>query len=155
MARPTKQAQQHKRRSTLRPHPMRDQIIDVLRAHDEPLGPARLSAVTGATLGATAYHVRTLVAAGMIELAKEGRVRGAVEHFYRLAPGADETPITDPRTTLLALAGALTQPAVNGGLPTPTVLDDQGRAELDKILTQLTPKVRRIAAAAAKRSTAS
>jgi DNA-binding transcriptional ArsR family regulator len=155
MAPSTKKAQQRKRRSTLRPHPLRDQIIDVLRAHDEPLSPAKLSAVTGATLGATAYHVRTLVAAGVIELAKEGRVRGAVEHFYGLSRDAGEAPVTDPLTTLLGLAGALTQPALNGGLPTPTVLDGQGRAELDKLLTQLRPKVRKIAAGAAKRTAAS
>jgi DNA-binding transcriptional ArsR family regulator len=69
----------------LRAHPVRDQIVDVMRSYGKPISPTQLSRITGGTLGSVAYHVRTLVAAGVVELADEGRVRGAVEHFYALA----------------------------------------------------------------------
>lgn len=73
----------------LRPHPARDQILDAMRQHGEPMSPTQLANITGATLGSTAYHVRALRAAGIIEPAGEKRgVRGAVEHFYKLATGA-------------------------------------------------------------------
>jgi Fe2+ or Zn2+ uptake regulation protein len=91
MAPPTKKSQQESRRASLRPNLQRDQIIEALRSHDEPLSPSRLSKITGHTLGGTAYHVRMLVAAGVIQLAREGRVRGAVEHFYALALDSQES----------------------------------------------------------------
>jgi hypothetical protein len=40
----------------------------------------------GATLGIIAYHVRVLALARYITLASETRVRGAVEHHYRITP---------------------------------------------------------------------
>jgi DNA-binding transcriptional ArsR family regulator len=42
----------------------------------------------GATLGAVAYHCRALRDAGIVRLAREGRVRGAVEHHYTLTADA-------------------------------------------------------------------
>jgi len=45
----------------------------------------------GETLGNTGYHCRALVGFGLIELAEEKPVRGAVEHFYR----AVERPFFD------------------------------------------------------------
>jgi hypothetical protein len=45
--------------------------------------PNELSQWLGTTLGATAYHVRTLHKLGLIELVDETRVRGAVEHHYK------------------------------------------------------------------------
>ena len=87
--------QQQQRRSTLRPHPARDQIVDAMRSYGQPISPTRLAEVTGNTLGSVAYHVRTLLAAGVVELAEEGRVRGAVEHFYALVPD-NEAEINDP-----------------------------------------------------------
>ena len=79
----TKRQMEH-RRATLRPHPVRDQIVDVMRSYGKPISPTQLSRITGGTLGSVAYHVRTLTAAGVVVLADEGRVRGAVEHFYML-----------------------------------------------------------------------
>jgi predicted ArsR family transcriptional regulator len=153
MARPSKQQLQHQRRVTLRPHPLRDQIVDALGGHDEPLSPAKLSEVTGVTLGAVAYHVRTLHAAGLIELAREARVRGAVEHFYALTDIGREERLTDPAKVMLALCGALTQPGDGNGLPQPTPVDDQAREELSRLLDQLRPRVQKVAAAAARRAT--
>jgi DNA-binding transcriptional ArsR family regulator len=151
---PTTDPQQPKRRAALRPHPARDQIIEVMRSYGRPISPTRLSKVTGATLGSVAYHVRTLVAAGVVELADEGRVRGAVEHFYALVPDGAEAEVVDPITTLLGLCGALTVPAPQGDFPRPTELDDKARAELERVLTRLRPQVQRIATVATKRAEA-
>jgi DNA-binding transcriptional ArsR family regulator len=150
MVNTTKRGQQQ-RRKTLRPHPTRDQIVDAMRAYDQPISPTRLAEVTGHTLGAVAYHVRTLLAAGIVELSKEGRVRGAVEHFYALAPG-DESDLSDPLVNLQKLCGVLTLPTADGGYPKPIELDDEARAALQKLLDTLRPKVQRVIRETAKRA---
>ena len=88
--------EKQKRLATLRPHPVRDQIVDVMRSYGKPISPTRISRITGGTLGSVAYHVRTLAAAGVIELADEGRVRGAVEHLYLLVPERDDAAARRP-----------------------------------------------------------
>jgi DNA-binding transcriptional ArsR family regulator len=143
--------QQRQRRKTLRPHPTRDQIVDAMRAYDEPISPTRLSEVTGHTLGAVAYHVRTLLEAGVVELAGEGRVRGAVEHFYALVPD-NAADLTDPLVELQKLCGALTLPAPDGGYPAPVALDDEAREQLQQLLDGLRPKVQRIVRETAARA---
>jgi DNA-binding transcriptional ArsR family regulator len=150
MATTKKQMQQ--RRESLRRHPMRDQIIDVMRSYGRPISPTQLSRIIDGTLGSTAYHVRTLVAAGVVELADEGRVRGAVEHFYALVDKDEQAQLTDPVGQLLGLCGALTVPAPDDGYPRPTVLDGPARAELQKLIAQLRPEVRSIVAAATQRT---
>lgn len=136
------------RRDTLRPHPARDQILGVMRNYGKPLSPTQIARITGASLGATAYHVRTLEEAGQVELADEGRVRGAVEHFYTLVDGAVAPPASDPARQLLSSCGALTVPDPDGGYPRPTVIDESARDELRLIIEELAPKVQAIAAAA-------
>jgi DNA-binding transcriptional ArsR family regulator len=148
---PTKR-QQELRRRTLRPHPARDQIIDVMRSYAQPMSPTRLAKITGATLGSVAYHVRTLVGAGVVELADEGRVRGAVEHFYALVADEEATQLTDPLATLMGLYGTLTVPSTNGDYPRPVALDERARGELRAILDELRPKVRTIVAEASRRA---
>jgi DNA-binding transcriptional ArsR family regulator len=143
--------QQTQRRKTLRPHPTRDKIVDAMRSYGEPISPTRLSEVTGNTLGAVAYHVRTLLAAGVVVLAEEGRVRGAVEHFYALVPD-NEADLNDPLVGLQKLCGALTLPNPDGGYPIPVPLDDEARAQLQKILDTARPKVQRIVRETAKRA---
>ena len=143
--------QQTQRRKTLRPHPTRDQIVDAMRSYGEPISPTRLSEVTGHTLGAVAYHVRTLLAAGVVELAQEGRVRGAVEHFYALVPD-NEADLNDPLVGLQKLCGVLTLPDPDGGYPIPVPLDAEARAQLQKLLDGVRPKVQRIVKEAAKRT---
>jgi DNA-binding transcriptional ArsR family regulator len=62
-------------------HPLRVRILALL---DERIAsPVELSGWLDATLGTVAYHVRTLERMGLIELVRETRVRGAVEHHYR------------------------------------------------------------------------
>jgi DNA-binding transcriptional ArsR family regulator len=145
--------EQQKRRKTLRPHPARDQIVDAMRSYGQPISPTRLAEVTGNTLGSIAYHVRTLLAAGVVELAEEGRVRGAVEHFYALVPD-NEAEINDPLVGLQKLCGVLTLPTGENGYPQPVLLDAEGRAQMQKILDTMRPKVQRIVRETAKRAAA-
>jgi DNA-binding transcriptional ArsR family regulator len=62
-------------------HPVRVRIIAMLQ--ERQASPNELSQWLGTSLGATAYHVRTLHKVGLIELVEETRVRGAVEHHYK------------------------------------------------------------------------
>jgi DNA-binding transcriptional ArsR family regulator len=62
-------------------HPLRVRILALL--DERSASPVELAGWLGATLGTTAYHVRTLERVGLIELIGETRVRGAVEHHYR------------------------------------------------------------------------
>ncbi len=57
-------------------HPLRVRILALL--DERSASPVELSGWLGATLGTTAYHVRTLERLGLIELVAESRVRGAV-----------------------------------------------------------------------------
>jgi DNA-binding transcriptional ArsR family regulator len=65
-------------------HPLRVRIMAMLQ--ERKASPTELSVWLGSTLGATAYHVRTLYKLDLIELVDETRVRGAVEHHYRAKP---------------------------------------------------------------------
>jgi DNA-binding transcriptional ArsR family regulator len=150
----TSKKQMQQRRATLRPHPARDQIVDVMRSYGRPISPTQLARITGGSLGSTAYHVRTLVSAGVVELADEGRVRGAVEHFYALVSDEREGQLADPVGQLLGLCGALTVPAPDGGYPRPTVLDAPAREKLQRLLARLRPEVRDIVAEATARTRA-
>jgi len=147
----TTKKQMQTRRDTLRPHPARDQIVDVMRSYGKPISPTQMARVTGGTLGSVAYHVRTLVAAGVVELADEGRVRGAVEHFYALVKDED-AQLADPVGQLLGLCGALTVPGPDGGYPRPAILDQLARDQLRGMIERLGPEVRDIAAAATART---
>ena len=62
-------------------HPLRVRILALL--DERTASPVELAGWLGATLGTVAYHVRTLERMGLIELVRETRVRGAVEHHYR------------------------------------------------------------------------
>jgi DNA-binding transcriptional ArsR family regulator len=62
-------------------HPLRVRILALL--DERTASPVELAGWLDATLGTVAYHVRTLERMGLIELVRETRVRGAVEHHYR------------------------------------------------------------------------
>ena len=143
--------QKDERRRTLRPHAVRDQIVDVMRSYGKPISPTQISKITGGTLGSVAYHVRTLLGAGVVTLAEEGRVRGAVEHFYALVPD-NEADLNDPLVGLQKLCGVLTLPDPQGGYPVPVPLDGEARAALQKLLDTLRPKVQKIVRETAKRT---
>lgn len=131
---------------------MRDQVIDVMRSYGKPISPTQLARITGGTLGSVAYHVRTLEEAGVVEKDSEGRVRGAVEHFYVLAPLDDEEHVVQGRArALLSLCDAMTIPGEEGALPRAVLLDDQARSELQREVMKVSPRVQAIASASTRR----
>ena len=70
-------------------HSTRVQIVAHLAKKN--MSPSELaSKIDDVTLGSAAYHVRAMTKAGALELADEGRVRGAIEHFYKLRKSAIE-----------------------------------------------------------------
>jgi hypothetical protein len=141
---------QRERRKSLRPHPTRDAIVDAMRSYGRPISPAMLARTTGNTIGATAYHVRVLWSAGVLELADEGRVRGAVEHFYVVREDHAED-WQDPLVAFQHVCAAITLPDPEGGVPEPVELDDQARVEMKALLDEVRPKVLSVVEAAARR----
>lgn len=68
-------------------HPVRLRILITIGNHDGALSPNGITKMLdGVTIGTVAYHVRTMVKSGLLQLAREAKVRGAVEHFYKLTP---------------------------------------------------------------------
>jgi DNA-binding transcriptional ArsR family regulator len=61
-------------------HPLRIRILAMLA--ERRSSPTQLARTLGLPVGKVAYHVRTLVKLGVIELVESRPVRGAVEHFY-------------------------------------------------------------------------
>jgi DNA-binding transcriptional ArsR family regulator len=70
-------------------HPLRVQILEILS--ERVASPTDLSAELGVDLGHVAYHTRTLDSCGCLELVDTAQRRGAVEHFYKAAPGASQS----------------------------------------------------------------
>jgi DNA-binding transcriptional ArsR family regulator len=63
-------------------HPMRIRILAMLE--EQPASPVQLAErLDDASLGAVAYHVRTLSNLGLLELVATRQRRGATEHVYR------------------------------------------------------------------------
>jgi DNA-binding transcriptional ArsR family regulator len=67
-------------------HPLRAQILEQLERHTA--SPSELADELAAPLGNVSYHVRILADAGLIELVRTTRRRGATEHHYRAVPEA-------------------------------------------------------------------
>jgi predicted ArsR family transcriptional regulator len=85
-------------------HPLRISILEILSIDGgRLLSPSDLSYELRAPLSKVNYHVTELSKSGMIELVSERPVRGATEHFYRLAEDSREPPI------------AIAATATNGG----------------------------------------
>jgi helix-turn-helix protein len=67
-------------------HPLRVSIVEVLSIDGgRVLSPSDLSYELGAPLSKVNYHVTELANSDIIDLVGERPVRGATEHFYRLA----------------------------------------------------------------------
>ena len=74
-------------------HPLRISILEILGMDGgRTLSPSELSQELQIPLSNTNYHVTELAKAGLIELAREHQVRGATEHFYRVA-GSSEAAV--------------------------------------------------------------
>jgi DNA-binding transcriptional ArsR family regulator len=65
-------------------HPLRISIVETLEGGRE-LSPKKLSVELRAPLSTVNYHVVELAKTELLELVCERQVRGATEHFYRLA----------------------------------------------------------------------
>lgn len=69
-------------------HPLRISILEILGLDGgRTLSPSDLSLELQIPLSNTNYHVTELAKAGLIELVSQRQVRGATEHFYRIATG--------------------------------------------------------------------
>jgi DNA-binding transcriptional ArsR family regulator len=150
-------------------HPLRVRILALLE--ERTASPVELAAWLGATLGTVAYHVRTLERIGLIELMRETRVRGAVEHHYRARERpsvSDEAwaaapPIVKQAAVSASLEtiGAYARAAsAAGGFDhgnshlsrTALRLDDRGLNDLSRACLRLLAQVDRIEEAAKERT---
>ena len=149
-------------------HPLRVRILALL--DERTASPVELAGWLGATLGTTAYHVRTLERMGLIELVHETRVRGAVEHHYRskerprvsddawaaAPPIAKQAAVSASLQTVDAYARAA---SAAGGFDhgnshltrTALTLDARGWNELSRACLRLLSQVDRIEEAAKER----
>ena len=149
-------------------HPLRVRIMAML--DERQASPNQLAGWLGASLGTVAYHVRTLLGLGLIELVDETRVRGAVEHHYRAkarpnvtADGwANSTPIAKQAavgSSLDVIGEYARVSAAAGGFERPEAhlrrslvrLDAKGFAQLSKACDKLLEQVEKIETSAADR----
>jgi len=149
-------------------HPLRVRILAMLQ--ERTASPSQLSEWLGATLGTTAYHVRSLHQLGLIELADETRVRGAIEHHYRAgkrpmvseAAWAQAPPIAKQAAVGSALQMVdeyARKSAAEGGFDraeahlsrTSLKLDAKGWDQLNKACLKFVEQVEKIEAAAKER----
>jgi DNA-binding transcriptional ArsR family regulator len=149
-------------------HPLRVRILAML--DERRASPSQLAGRLGASLGTVAYHVRTLEQLGLIELVKETRVRGAVEHHYRArerpTPNADGWERARPLAKQAAVGSSLDvigeyarASAAAGGFDrreaqlrrTLLRLDAEGFERLSTKCDELLEKARRIESESAER----
>jgi len=150
-------------------HPLRVRILAMLQ--ERTASPSQLSEWLGATLGTTAYHVRSLHQLGLIELADETRVRGAIEHHYRAGKrpmvSEDAWAQAPPIAKQAAVGSALQmideysrKSAAEGGFDraeahlsrTSITLDSKGWEQLSKACLKFVEQVEKIDAAAKERA---
>jgi DNA-binding transcriptional ArsR family regulator len=150
-------------------HPLRVRILAMLQ--ERTASPSQLSEWLGATLGTTAYHVRSLHQLGLIELADETRVRGAIEHHYRAGKrpmvSEDAWAQAPPIAKQAAVGSALQmideysrKSAAEGGFDraeahlsrTSITLDLKGWEALSKACLKFVEQVEKIDAAAKERA---
>jgi DNA-binding transcriptional ArsR family regulator len=149
-------------------HPMRVRILAML--DERKASPNQLAGWLGASLGTVAYHVRTLLSLGLIELVDETRVRGAVEHHYRAKPRPgltaegwrEASPVARQAavgSTLEVMGEYARVSAAAGGFDRSDArlrralltLDEKGFVQLSKACDKLLEQVEKIETQAAKR----
>ena len=149
-------------------HPLRVRILAML--DERQASPNQLAGWLGASLGTVAYHVRTLLQLGLIELVDETRVRGAVEHHYRSVARPTVTaeawleasPIAKQAavgSSLEVISEYARLSAAAGGFDRSEAqlrrallkLDARGFAQLSKACDKLLERLEKIEADAAKR----
>lgn len=87
-------------------HPLRLRMLSLLTA--SPQSAAELAREVGCTHANASYHLRTLLAAGLVELDSERSVRGGRERRYRVTPlPAQQSEADDGGAWPAALASEL------------------------------------------------
>lgn len=71
-------------------HPVRLRMLSLLRARTASA--TQLAGELGIATGSASYHLHTLAAAGLVEVAEERVRRGGTERLYRLARPPSELP---------------------------------------------------------------
>jgi DNA-binding transcriptional ArsR family regulator len=137
--------EQRRRRETLRPHLVRDQVLEAMTTYGRPISPTQVQRVLpDQSLGSVAYHMRVLATAGVIELADEKRVRGAIEHYYALVAEV-AAEFADPISRLQTLCGELMELDPVSGLPRAIEPDEDTQQKLlDFLLNDVKPRVAEI-----------
>lgn len=149
-------------------HPLRVRILGILE--DRAASPVELSHVLDATLGTVSYHVRQLNDLDLLELVRETRRRGAIEHHYKARPrpgrnGAEWESVTVAAkqavigAELANTAEVARRAADVGGFDGEharlerlrLTLDPQGLTQLSKAVAKLAADGRRIEEAAGRR----
>jgi DNA-binding transcriptional ArsR family regulator len=138
-------------------HPTRVSILALLRRR-ELVSPVEVATELGLPLGTVGYHVRRLEQLGFIELAKQTRRRGAIEHHYRARPRLDaprmasHPPSTGPDALAVQLVDDAQAALGQGGFDALAALAEQrvvtvdrrGCAQLHAELTRWQEAIRRI-----------
>jgi DNA-binding transcriptional ArsR family regulator len=149
-------------------HPLRVRILALL--DERTASPVELAGWLDASLGTVAYHVRKLERMGLIELVRQTRVRGAIEHHYRAKarprvsdeawaaapPIAKQAAVSASLQTIDAYARAA---SASGGFDhgsahltrTALRLDARGYSDLSRACLRLLAQVDRIEEAAKER----
>jgi DNA-binding transcriptional ArsR family regulator len=150
-------------------HPMRSRILGIL--DERVASPNEIAEMIGERLPNVSYHVRALLDLDCIELVDTAQRRGAIEHYYRAIVRpffSDRDWRRLPRAGRQAISDAALRDVwedVSNALGAGTfesrpdrhlshndvVLDDEGWAEIAKLLNGMVGEVERIASASARR----
>ncbi|MGN6255343.1 MAG: helix-turn-helix domain-containing protein [Solirubrobacterales bacterium] len=118
-------------------HPVRVEILEALQGR--VASPAELAEEIDENLGVIAYHAKTLLKHGYVELVRSEPRRGTIEHSFGLVARSSPDPGEEP------LAGA---PGITS---TTFEVDDAGWAEIRQIMDKASRLVTRAQARSAER----
>jgi DNA-binding transcriptional ArsR family regulator len=142
-------------------HPLRHRLL--WEYASQVTSPSRIAAVLGERVNVVSYHTNVLLQAGLLDLVRTERRRGATEHFYRShVLGAIEDddwsrlPVPARRMAVRRVLDVIVRDLGDavplGGMDDPTMhvsrtfltLDDPGRAELAAVLRTTIETAQRI-----------
>jgi DNA-binding transcriptional ArsR family regulator len=104
-------------------HPVRLRIMSLLTG--APLTAAEVARELGLTHANASYHLRNLLAAGLIVPAGEEKIRGGIAKRYRYDASREQWPRTDPsRGFMRAIADELVRRTEKGRWDAPRVIGD-------------------------------
>jgi DNA-binding transcriptional ArsR family regulator len=107
-------------------HPIRVEILEALQGR--VASPTELSQEIDESLGVISYHAKTLVKCGCLELVHTEPRRGAIEHFFGLAPRSS-IGHQDWRRAPLAVRAGITAAALGTFIETAAKALEDGRID--------------------------